>query len=261
MIHATLLVVHVGAAAIALLTGFAALLTRKGLRSHRRSGNVYAVCMLIMGATALVLGLLTSSTLDVLVAAMALYLVAGGWLTVKQPANQIGALEYLLALAALSIAAVATDFAWQAAQSPTGDLRGLPAGAYVGFGTVALFGFGMDARMLIRGGIEGKHRVARHLWRLCLALLFTAVAFFLPTRFELPAFLTRGHLNVLPVIFVALSTLYWLVRVLRNPAGIRKYPSSSNSPCAAKAMTAAGIAPVKIVGTSFNDRPDTMGAP
>ena len=48
---------------------------------------------------------------------------------------------------------------------------------------------------------------------------------------------------------------------LRSPAGMSVTPSNSKAACATSAITAAGMAPERIVGTSFKASPETIGAP
>ena len=49
--------------------------------------------------------------------------------------------------------------------------------------------------------------------------------------------------------------------LLAQAGGNQRQSQQFEDPCATSAIRAAGMAPVRIVGTSFNDSPDTMGAP
>ena len=66
----------------------------------------------------------------------------------------------------------------EAANSQTGSKDGYPAAVYFFFGSVALFSAALDVRMIVRGGVFGAHRIARHLWRMCFALLIGATSQF-----------------------------------------------------------------------------------
>jgi len=87
--------------------------------------------------------------------------------------------------------------------------------------------------MLIRGGIFGAQRVARHLWRMGFALFIAAGSFFLGSasktglRAQLftPA-IRRTHLPEVPVILVILLTIFWLCRVRFTNAYKRKVAPS-----------------------------------
>jgi hypothetical protein len=63
--------------------------------------------------------------------------------------------------------------------------------------------------------------------------LFTAVSFFLPTRFELPAAFLKTRLNYVPVLFVVISMITWLLRVLFTDT----YRNSRATPTARAAVT------------------------
>jgi len=67
--------------------------------------------------------------------------------------------------------------------------------------------------MLVRGGIFGVHRIARHLWRMCFALFIASGSIFIARPQIFPAILSRTHtllvLSILPLILMIL----WLFRV------------------------------------------------
>jgi hypothetical protein len=59
--------------------------------------------------------------------------------------------------------------------------------------------------------------------------LFTATAFFTPTRFSLPQVLTSGHLNYVPLLYVAAAMIFWLARVLFGNAFTTRRPRGAAS--------------------------------
>jgi len=76
----------------------------------------------------------------------------------------------------------------------------------------------LDVRMMARG-IQGAHRIARHLWRMCFALFIAATSFFLGQTQGSPAQvfpepLRQGAVLAIPVLLVLLLMFYWLARVL-----------------------------------------------
>jgi hypothetical protein len=75
-----------------------------------------------------------------------------------------------------------------------------------------------DIRMLARGGISGRPRIMRHLWRMCFGLFIATGSFFLGQQQVFPAFL-RGSifLTVLALVPFPLM-IYWLIRVRFNNA-------------------------------------------
>ena len=79
MIELVLLVIHIGAGSVALLTAFVAVVTPKGGTIHVRVGRVYAVGMSVIFLTAIPLALLGASVFLLLIAVFSFYLVFAGW--------------------------------------------------------------------------------------------------------------------------------------------------------------------------------------
>jgi hypothetical protein len=71
-----------------------------------------------------------------------------------------------------------------------------------------------DWRVLQAGGVQGRARTVRHLWRMCTAMLLATLSLFLgqPQVFP-PVMRDRGLLPVAPAL-VLLATLYFLLREL-----------------------------------------------
>jgi hypothetical protein len=83
-----------------------------------------------------------------------------------------------------------------------------------------------DIRMLARGGISGRPRIARHLWRMCFGLFIATGSFFLGQQQVFPAFL-RGSifLTILAVLPFPLM-IYWLIRIrFRNAYIVQPTPA------------------------------------
>ena len=68
--------------------------------------------------------------------------------------------------------------------------------------------------MLLARSIPWAQRIARHLWRMCLALWIATASFFLGQSDEFPEALRIMPLLCTPVLLVMLFMIYWLVRVL-----------------------------------------------
>jgi len=67
--------------------------------------------------------------------------------------------------------------------------------------------------MLVRGGVSGKQRVARHLSRMCVGLFIATGSFFLGQQQVFPAFVRKSNLLFLPGILPLILMILWLVRV------------------------------------------------
>ena len=79
MIATILLVIHIAAGSVALLTAFVALVTPKGGVIHVRAGRVYAIGMTLIFLTAVPLSLLGADVFLLLIAFFSMYLVFAGW--------------------------------------------------------------------------------------------------------------------------------------------------------------------------------------
>jgi len=120
-------------------------------------------------------------------------------------------------LACLTIGAFEVTYGLEAALSPSGMKYDYPPAPYFIFGAVALIAATGDVRMLVRGGISGAQRIARHLWRMCFALFIAAASVFLARPQLFPAILQKtgvlAFLSFLPLLLM----IFWLIRVwLKN---------------------------------------------
>ena len=79
MVGAILLLVHIAAGSIALLTAVVAVITAKGRRYHVLAGRIYAIAMTVIFLTALPLAILGSSVFLLFIAVFSFYLVFAGW--------------------------------------------------------------------------------------------------------------------------------------------------------------------------------------
>ena len=210
-------VLHILAGTLALLSALMALTVTKGGNLHRRSGTAYVVAMLVMGLSGAAMAAAQGVTLSVVAGLLAAYLVVTGWLSVRFPIERMRAALIVGMLVAIAIGITAMRFGMQALGTPVADptpeSSGIP---FIVFGSLALLGAALDARMLWVGHIAGRHRLARHLWRLLAALVMANAAFFLGQADEFPEVLREPLLLAAPVLVSLLLIPYWLVRVLRG---------------------------------------------
>jgi cobalamin synthase len=115
----------------------------------------------------------------------------------------------------------------EVAKSQTGPKDGIPAGMYFFLGSVALLSAAGDVRMLVRGGLFGVHRIARHLWRMCFSLFIATGSFFLGQQQVFPRWLRKTNVLFLPAILPLILLIFWLFRVLLTNAYKRKLGPSS----------------------------------
>lgn len=214
MVNSVFLVyMHVSTGTVALLAGAAALLLRKGSPGHRAAGQAFVPAMLVMSATGTYMMIFRPEMLSVAVGALTFYLVATAWVTVRRRPGESGAFEVGAMLLALGIGAFAWHFGLEAARSETGLKDGYPAAAYFFSGSVALVAAALDAKLILRGGVTGKARLLRHLWRMGAGMFVATASLFLgqPQLFSEPV--RRSGALFVPVLLVIVITLFWLLLI------------------------------------------------
>lgn len=200
------LTLHISAGGIGLLSGTAAILSRKGARLHRMAGNVFFVSMLIMSAIgAAVSPFLPQPQWDnVIAGTLTFYLVATSWVTVRRNEGSVGHFEMGAFIVSLSVAVAGVMLGLQAANNST---------IFFVFATIAALAAAGDLKMISRRGVFGAQRIARHLWRMCFALLLAAISFFLGQSQIFPASVRGSGLLFVPEIAILGLLIFWLVRV------------------------------------------------
>jgi len=203
--------IHIAAGTLSVLAGASALVFRKGEKAHRTAGSVFVVSMAIMAATAVALGRDFSNAVA---GGLTIYMVATAWVTARRRDKEAGAFEigaFIVALAcaiAMWVSASLIVFGGREAPNP---LVG-PMSFFLG-GALALAALG-DLSVVLRRGLSGAQRIARHLWRMCFGLFIAVGSFAAQGAEALPAGVPRVELLFSSMIVVLLVMFYWLVRVL-----------------------------------------------
>ena len=70
-----------------------------------------------------------------------------------------------------------------------------------------------DARLLAGRRLDGRQRLARHLWRMGTAMTIATMSFFLGQADEFPAWLRHGLVSAGPPLLVLGTVLGYFVRV------------------------------------------------
>jgi hypothetical protein len=68
-------------------------------------------------------------------------------------------------------------------------------------------------RMLVRRGVSGTQRLARHLWRMCFALFVAAGSIFLARQQLFPALMRKTGMLLLLSFLPLILMIFWLIRV------------------------------------------------
>jgi uncharacterized membrane protein len=216
MLLAPLLLLHICSATVGLLSGFMAMAFRKGSGLHGAAGTVFFVSMLCASSTgASIAAFMKPNSANLMVSVLVIYLVATAWVAARRRDGKAGIFDLVALLCASAIGAAGAIWGFEAASGQSGSKDGYPSAFYFAFGSIALLFAVSDARMVVRGGVFGAKRIARHLWRMCLALLLATLAFLPRLRVSelLPEWFRGANLHWAPSVLVIGAMLFWLYRV------------------------------------------------
>jgi len=208
-----ILVLHIIGGSLGVLSGFVAAFLRKGSRQHAIAGNVFVASMLTMASAGVFLAIMKSQPGNTLGGTLTFYLVATAWMTARRRTPETSLVDWGALLLVLAIAGVEMIWGLQAAISPTGMKYDYPPGPYFFMGSVATLAAVGDFRLLLRGGVSGTQRIARHLWRMCFAFFIAAASVFLARQHLFPEIMRKtGALIVLSFLPLAVM-MFWLIRM------------------------------------------------
>jgi uncharacterized membrane protein len=212
------LVLHIGGGTVGMVTGAGALAFRKGESLHRLFGKVFIIAMLVNAvmatslASVLVSRGVTAQWSNVFGGFATFYLVSTAWVTARRAPGTIGRFEYVALAISLASAAFALLGLVKLAHGGKTD-NGVPVAAPIVFALVAVLAAGLDLKVVVRGGIAGAARIARHLWRMCAGLFIASGSFFIGQQQVMPTFV-QGSPILLVLGFAPLPLLvFWLLRV------------------------------------------------
>jgi uncharacterized membrane protein len=204
---------HITSGSLGVLAGFTAVFLRKGSRQHGIAGNVFVAAMMSLAISATFLAIPKGQVTNVLGAALTFYLVTTAWATVRRTGGETGTFEWLALLLALAVGGVEITFGAEAALSTTGLKYGYPAAIYLVFGMVALLAAAGDIRLLLRGNIAGRQRLARHLWRMCFALFIASSSIFIARPQLFPPIFQKSGLLAFLSFLPLLLLIFWSIRI------------------------------------------------
>ncbi len=226
MPYSPILLVHICAGTLGLLSGTAAMIFRKGSPRHARAGRVFVVAMLTMASVAAYLAVLRHQPSNIGGGIFTFYLILTAWLTARRRPGETRSYDWILLLLPLGLGLLTWMNGVSIVRSGVDSPDGVPVGMSFFMGSVMLLAATGDVRMLVGGGLVGATRIARHLWRMCFGLFIAAGSFFMaPSNRPLRLLSAAGlgqHLSpalfsttvyliltLLPLILL----VYWLVRV------------------------------------------------
>ncbi len=240
--HPPMLLFHILAGSAGLLAGAAAMFLRKGSRRHRLVGTVFFVSMLAMTSSAVLITVVEPNGLVInfLMGLLTFYLVVTAWRAARRRSGGTSLFDWGAMAAAAGVAAGLVYYGVEAASSLTGSKDGIGAGMYLFFGAVALLAASLDLRMIGRGGVTGAARIARHLWRMCFALLIAVMSLFMGQPQLFPEAVRNSGVLALPGLLLIVLMIFWLIRVLFGKAFRTRPAPAARTPLAGNDLAREG---------------------
>ena len=243
MAYWPILIAHIFGGSLGLLSGTAAICFRKGSPRHVLAGRVFVASMLMMAVGAVYLGIVKHQPSNVGGGIFTFYLIGTAWLTAKRREGETGRLDWAALLIPLTLGTLTWLNGINVVRSGASSQDGVPVGMTFFMGSVMLLAAAGDVRMLVRGGVLGAKRIARHLWRMCFGLFIAAGSFFMgpsnrPLRLlssigigkHLPQAWFSTSLYLILTILPLIILIFWLVRVRFTSEYKRPNASLSTSP-------------------------------
>ena len=210
-----LVYLHIAGGLIGILAGAVAVTARKGSPLHRAAGKAFTAGMAVMGAGALILGILIPQPGNAWGGAVALYLVATAWLAAQTPSAGIARGERIAALAAVGMWGLGAGLMAFTAASPGGRFAGGTAGAYVPL--LAFIGFCLWRDLSYRAAPTPNMRLRRHLWRMSVLFFAATGSFFLGQQKTMPAAFKGAPVLWLLALAPLAVLAFWLWKTPARP--------------------------------------------
>lgn len=209
------LVLHITGGSLAMVAGAVALIARKGEVVHRAAGTAFFLSMLVATAIGAAVApfLSDGQRPNTIAGILSFYLVLTAWTAARRQDGGVDRFAIAGFFVALGSAVAGVLFALEAQASPTGTIDGSPPQAFTFFMIAGGVAAATDLKVILRGGISGAPRIARHLWRMCVGLFIAAGSFFLGQQQLFPGYLRNSVWLFIPVFAPLLLMLFWLVRV------------------------------------------------
>jgi hypothetical protein len=226
MSYSPILIVHICAGSLGLVSGTAAMTFRKGSPRHMLAGKIFVASMLTMGAFAVYLAITRHQPNNVGGGILTVYLIGTAWLTARRRDAETSRFDWVVLLIPLALGILTWMIGIKVVRSGASSQDGVPVGMTFFMGSVMLLAAAGDVRMLLRGGVTGAKRIARHLWRMCFGLFIAAGSFFMgpsnrPLRLlstvgvgkYLPPALFSTNLYLILTVLPLILLVFWVVRV------------------------------------------------
>ena len=244
MSYSPIMVVHLCAGTLGLVSGTAAMSFRKGSPRHVLAGKVFVASMLTMAVGAVYLAITRHQPNNIGGGILTFYLIGTAWLTARRRDGETSRFDWIVLLIPLALGILTWMNGLKVVRSGASSQDGVPVGMTFFMGSLMLLAGAGDVRMLVRGGVLGAKRIARHLWRMCFGLFIAAGSFFLgpsnrPLRLlsavgigqHLSPALFSTSLYLILTILPLILLIFWLIRLrLTNAYKGKLIQPASTSP-------------------------------
>jgi uncharacterized membrane protein len=226
MAYSPIMLVHLFGGSLGLLSGTAAMVFRKGSPRHVLAGKIFVASMLTMAVGAVYLAITRHQPNNIGGGILTFYLILTAWLTARRRDGETSRFDWIAMLIPLAIGVLSWRGGIKVVLSGASSQDGVPVGMTFFTGSVCLLAAAGDVRLLVRGGVLGAKRIARHLWRMCYGLFIASGSFFFgpqnrPLRLlssvgigqHLPRALFSTTLYLILTVLPLILLIFWLVRV------------------------------------------------
>ena len=208
---------HIASGTIAVVVGAVALFVRKGAATHVNSGRTFTIAMGLSSLLGAVLGLIKFETFYITFHAgvLGVTLVLSGWLLAKVRTGQRTKSFVVVSFANFLNTGGLVAAGFCALTLPDQTLREFAAADYFFLGGIAGVALINDLNVLLRKNLSHKHRIAQHLWRMCIGFFIAAgSAFTGPGAGVFPEVVRNSGILSLPELTIILLMLFWLLKIL-----------------------------------------------
>jgi uncharacterized membrane protein len=203
--------VHIAAGSTALAAAPVAILSRKGGPAHRGAGKAFVAAMALMALSGGVLGFLDQDRATGLVGFFTFSLIATAWAAAQRP---LAAAPAALMTAAAASASLCAGFIATALFDPKPVYQSIVPFIFAGLVALAL---SSDLWRLARPKLSEPGRIARHLWRMMLALTLAAASFFIGQQKVFPEAIKGWAIWYAPPLLSLLALAVWMIKVRVMP--------------------------------------------
>lgn len=203
--------VHVLFGTLAVLSGFIAISAGKGNRRHKAAGKVYVLTMIVMAVAGALAAFLLSQVINLFAAGLTCYLVLTAWHAAKHPIIKKDRFSVIANLFILLISISALSVGYTAMQSADGAYQSYHYAAYFFIGGVSGLAAVLDAYLLIKGNLNTRQRLIRHIWRMTFSYFIAVGSLFTgPGASAFPDVIRESGVLSIPEPLVLLVMLYWI---------------------------------------------------